>query len=109
MAGNFITLDEFPQTEGSSTDEVEMSTLPSDYSVDCLTQSTEARESNSATDPCNAEGPEAGIRQLLPTSHVRNQILQLIHSIESDLKYLKVICVLRSIQSAQPGTGASDL
>ncbi|XP_032905513.1 rho guanine nucleotide exchange factor 12 isoform X4 [Amblyraja radiata] len=88
-SGNFITLDEFPQTEGSSTDEVEMSTLPSDYSVDCLTQSTEARESNSATDPCNAEGPEAGIRQLLPTSHVRNQILQLIHSIESDLKYLK--------------------
>ncbi|XP_078282979.1 rho guanine nucleotide exchange factor 12-like isoform X2 [Rhinoraja longicauda] len=90
-SGNFITLDECPRTEGSSTDEVEMSTHPSDYSVDCLTQSTEARESNSATDPCNAEGPEAGIRQLLPTSHVRNQILQFMHNIESDLKYFKEV------------------
>ncbi|XP_062894584.1 rho guanine nucleotide exchange factor 12-like [Mobula hypostoma] len=89
-SGNFLTLDEFAQTEGSSTDEIDMSTLAPDYSVDCIAQSTETRESNSATDPCNTEGSEAGIRQLLP-SHVRNQILQFIHNIESDLKSLKEV------------------
>ncbi|XP_051896106.1 rho guanine nucleotide exchange factor 12-like isoform X3 [Pristis pectinata] len=112
-SGNFLTLDDFPQTEGSSTDEIDMSTIPPDYSVDCITQSTEARESNSTTDPCNTEGSEAGIRQLLPSSHVRNQILQFIHSIESDLKYLKEVeleCysqhVLESTASHEP-TGDS--
>ncbi|XP_069750687.1 rho guanine nucleotide exchange factor 12-like isoform X3 [Narcine bancroftii] len=106
-SGNFLTLDEFPHTEGSSTDEIDMSTLPPDYSVDCITQSTEARESNSASDPRNTEESETGIRQLLPSSHVRNQILQFIHSIESDLKYLKELecCsqhVLESTASQEP-------
>ncbi|XP_072885900.1 rho guanine nucleotide exchange factor 12-like isoform X2 [Hemitrygon akajei] len=88
-SGNFLTLDDFPQTEGSSTDEIDMSALPPDYSMVCQ-QNTETRESNSVTAPCTAEGSEAGIRQLLP-SHVRNQILQFIHNIESDLKYLKEV------------------
>ncbi|XP_048471303.1 rho guanine nucleotide exchange factor 12 [Rhincodon typus] len=88
VSGNYITLDGFPQTEGSSADETDMSVIQAECSVDCTTQSTEAREDCSVTGPCHP-GVEFG--QLLPSLDVQNQILQLIQSIESDLKHLKEV------------------
>ncbi|XP_059817329.1 rho guanine nucleotide exchange factor 12-like isoform X3 [Hypanus sabinus] len=84
-SGNFLTLDDFSNTEGCSANEGDMSRLLFDYSVDCM----KTNERNCATDSCNTEASEAGIRHLLPSSNVHNQILQFIHNIKSDLKYLK--------------------
>ncbi|XP_078055252.1 rho guanine nucleotide exchange factor 12-like [Mustelus asterias] len=82
--GNFLILDRFAQIEGSSTDETDMSECP----VHCTTQSSGTRENCSAIVPCN---PEREFGQLLPSSDIQNQILQLMHNIESDLKHLKEV------------------
>ncbi|XP_067826906.1 rho guanine nucleotide exchange factor 12 isoform X2 [Heptranchias perlo] len=85
VSGNDLILDGFPQIAESSTDETDISVFLPECSVDCTAESTEA------IGPCNAEGPEIEIRQLLPSSGVRSQILQFIQSIESDLKHLKEV------------------
>uniref|UniRef100_UPI00398E4E8F rho guanine nucleotide exchange factor 12-like n=1 Tax=Pristiophorus japonicus TaxID=55135 RepID=UPI00398E4E8F len=92
-SGNYLTRDRFLQIEASSTDETNMSTLPSECSVDCTPQSTETRENCSAIGSCSAEEPEPETenRQRLLSLEVRNQILQFIHSIEADLKQLKEV------------------
>ncbi|XP_038634743.1 LOW QUALITY PROTEIN: rho guanine nucleotide exchange factor 12-like [Scyliorhinus canicula] len=82
VSGNFLTQDRFPQVEGSSTGETDMSESP----VHCTTQNIESRENRSALEPCN---PERDARQLLPSLDIQNQILQLMHNLESDLKHLK--------------------
>ncbi|GCB83249.1 hypothetical protein scyTo_0023839 [Scyliorhinus torazame] len=83
VSGNFLTQDGFPQVEGSSTDETDMSESP----VHCTTRSIETRENRSALGQCD---PERDARQLLPSLDIQNQILQLMHNLESDLKHLKV-------------------
>ncbi|XP_078389800.1 rho guanine nucleotide exchange factor 12-like isoform X2 [Cetorhinus maximus] len=88
VSGNYLTVDRFLQIEGSSADETDMSMLQSECPEHCTTQSTETRENCSTIGPCN---PEREFGQLLPSLDVQNQILQLIHSIESALKHLKEV------------------
>ncbi|XP_060703076.1 rho guanine nucleotide exchange factor 12-like isoform X1 [Hemiscyllium ocellatum] len=88
VSGHYITLDGFPQTEGSSTDETDMSVIQAECSVDYTAQSTEAREDCNVSGPCN---PGVEFAQLLPSLDVQNQILQLIRRIESNLKHLKEV------------------
>ncbi|XP_041030173.1 rho guanine nucleotide exchange factor 12-like isoform X2 [Carcharodon carcharias] len=88
VSGNYLTVDRFLQIEGSSADETDMSVLQSECPAHCTTQSTETRENCSTIGPCN---PEREFGQLLPSLDVQNQILQLIHGIESALKHLKEV------------------